>query len=111
MKKKQAALIFAVGLLIVLGISIVLPAKDPVIAPVVNPSEAPATTLPATNSAATNDEELIDQAIKEKNPALCEQVKNTTRPGPRDEPMPITGQEAIDVCKYQVELGHRIHGG
>ena len=59
----------------------------------------------------TDYEALIDQAILTKNAELCEGVKETTRPGPTDGPMKISGQEAVDWCKQQVGTGQRILGG
>ena len=56
-------------------------------------------------------EAIIDEAIRAHNPALCEDVRETTRPGPADAPTKITGQEAVNWCKQQVEAGQRIYGG
>ena len=58
-----------------------------------------------------NSYALIDKAIKDKNPALCASVQRTTRPGPTDGPMEVSGQEAVDWCKFQVEQGRRVFGG
>lgn len=55
-----------------------------------------------------NNEAIIDRAIQGKNPALCERVSATTRPGPADEPMKLQGEEAIQWCKAQVEFGQRV---
>lgn len=54
---------------------------------------------------------ITDQAIKERDEKLCERIKETTKPGPADGPMIVKGQEAINWCKEQVKVGHRIIGG
>jgi hypothetical protein len=56
-------------------------------------------------------EKTIDQAIQQKDPSVCEGVETTTRPGPNDGPIKLTGDEAVEWCKEQVEAGQRIYGG
>jgi hypothetical protein len=55
--------------------------------------------------------QIIEKAIRTKDKSLCQQVTETTQPGPADEPVRVTGKAAVETCEMEVELGHRIHGG
>ncbi len=55
-----------------------------------------------------NDDKIIDQAIKQRDPGLCEKVKRITMPGPQDETVVVTGESAVKECKNLVEFGSRL---
>lgn len=65
----------------------------------------------ANASQSDASEKIIDQAIEQKNPGLCNDVTAAKRPGPTDATIIVTGLDAVDWCKEQVEAGQRIYGG
>lgn len=69
---------------------------------------------PLWRTATVNPEDyeaIIERAVRQQDPMLCEEVRATTRPGETDGQVKIIGQDAVDWCKQQVRAGKRIIGG
>lgn len=73
------AIVFVLSLLLALGIRALLP----------------------------NDEATINKAIKTNNPALCDKIKQISRPGAEGKQVKVTGVEAVKICKDFVAFGSR----
>lgn len=58
-----------------------------------------------------DNDALIRRAIETGDKGLCREVTRTTRPGPTDGPMEVTGRAAVETCETEVDLGERIRGG